>query len=141
LDYSLNQMKHMDAYIAIRASDNSSEMSDVPSENLVMANKILRPVTDYRVNNTKWVVLRYPNNSMAQLATTSLEKFEEFYFNVCNLDYEKMSKAMDPLVDLMNKTDKVKIIGQGTELEFSIKDIPAIKCDGKQNIPDGEVFT
>ncbi|MPW26188.1 aminopeptidase [Alkalibaculum sp. M08DMB] len=141
LDYGLNQMKHMDAFISIRASENTSEMSDVPTDKIVLNGKVLRPITDYRVNKTKWVVLRYPNNAMAQLATTSLEAFEDFYFNVCNLDYEKMSKAMNSLVDLMNKTDKVRILGQDTDLTFSIKDIPAIKCDGKMNIPDGEVYT
>ncbi|MFZ7133011.1 MAG: aminopeptidase [Eubacteriales bacterium] len=141
LEYELTQMKKMDAYIAIRASDNTSEMSDVPTDKVMMSGKILRPVTDYRVNKTKWVVLRYPNNAMAQLATTSLEAFEGFYFDVCNLDYAKMSKAMDPLEELMNKTDKVRILGKGTDLSFSIKDIPAVKCDGKMNIPDGEVYT
>ncbi|NTW71667.1 MAG: aminopeptidase [Eubacteriaceae bacterium] len=140
-DYELNQMQHMDVYIGIRASDNISETSDVPPEIMTLSSKVLRPVTDYRVNNTKWVVLRYPNNAMAQLASTSLEKFEDFYFNVCNLDYSKMSLAMDALVDLMNKTDQVRITGPGTDLTFSIEGIPAIKCDGKMNIPDGEVFT
>ncbi len=140
-EYEMAQMKGMDAYIAIRASDNTSEMSDVPSEKLNLYNKKLRPVLEERVNHTKWVVLRYPNNAMAQLANMSLEAFENFYFNVCNLDYEKMSKAMDSLVDLMEKTDKVKIVGLGTDLSFSIKDIPVRKCDGYRNIPDGEVYT
>ena len=71
----------------------------------------------------------------------SQEAFEAFYFDVCTLDYKKMSKAMDPLVDLMNRTDRVHIKGPGTDLRFSIKDIPAIKCDGLRNIPDGEVYT
>ena len=140
-DYLLAQMKGMDAYIAVRGGQNTSELSDVPQERLNIYNKGLRPVLDYRVNHTKWVVLRYPNYAMAQLANTSLEAFEEFFFNVCTLDYDKMSKAMDPLVDLMNKTDKVRITGPGTDLVFSIKDIPAIKCDGDKNIPDGEVYT
>lgn len=96
---------------------------------------------DYRVNETKWVVMRYPNPSMAQLANMSQEAFEDFYFNVCTLDYKKMSKAMDSLVDLMNRTDKVQIKGPGTDLTFSIKGIDAVKCDGKCNIPDGEVYT
>ncbi len=138
---NLAQMKGMDAYIAIRAGLNSSEFSDVPPEKLNMYNKLTRPTLDYRVNHTKWVVLRYPNHSMAQLAGTSLEAFEDFYFNVCTLDYNKMSKAMDALVALMNKTDKVHIVGPGTDLTFSIKGIPAIKCDGLRNIPDGEVYT
>ena len=140
-DLEMAQMKQMDAYIGIRASDNIAELSDVPQEQLQLHTAMNNDVLNERVNNTKWVVLRYPNNSMAQLANTSLEDFEDFYFNVCNLDYAKMSRAMDKLVDLMNRTDKVRITGEGTDLTFSIKDIPAIKCDGKCNIPDGEVYT
>ena len=71
----------------------------------------------------------------------STEAFEDFYFEVCNLDYGKMDKAMDSLVTLMNKTDKVRLTGPGTDLTFSIKDIPAIKCSGHLNIPDGEVYS
>ena len=126
-DYQLYQMKGMDAYIAVRAGDNTSELSDVPSDKLNMYYKLTSPTLDYRVNKTKWVVLRYPNPSMAQLANKSQEAFEDFYFDVCTLDYKKMSKAMDPLVDLMNRTDKVHIKGPGTDLKFSIKGIPAIK--------------
>ena len=117
------------------------ELSDVPSEKLNLYSRLTQPTLDYRVNETKWVVLRYPNYSMAQLAGSSLEKFEDFYFDVCTLDYKKMSKAMDPLVDLMNRTDKVRIEGPGTDLTFSIKGIGAVKCDGLRNIPDGEVYT
>jgi len=137
------QMEDMDCYIGVRGSENVSELGDVPSEKMELYNKFYStPVHhEVRVPKTKWVVLRYPNNSMAQLANTSLDAFEDFYFNVCNLDYGKMSKAMDGLVELMNKTDKVRIVGKGTDLTFSIKDIPAVKCDGYMNIPDGEVYT
>lgn len=135
-------MKQMDCYIGIRGGDNISEYADVPEENMNMYSRLLqRPVLDVRVPDTKWVVLRYPNASMAQLANMSTEAFADFYFQVCTLDYSKMSKAMDQLVELMNKTDKVRITGPGTDLTFSIKGIPAIKCAGQYNIPDGEVFT
>ena len=140
-EYEMYQMKGMDAYIAVRASDNTSELSDVPSDKLNLYSKMLRPVIDERVDHTKWVIMRYPNNSMAQLSNMSLEAFENFYYDVCTLDYAKMSEAMDPLVDLMNRTDKVRIVSPGTDLTFSIKGIPAIKCVGECNIPDGEVYT
>lgn len=140
-DYQLYQMKGMDAYIAIRAGANSSELADVPSDQLNLYYRLTQPTLDYRVNKTKWVILRYPNPSMAQLAGKSQEAFEDFFFDVCTLDYGKMSKAMDALVDRMNRTDKVHLVGPGTDLTFSIKDIPAIKCAGECNIPDGEVYT
>jgi aminopeptidase len=138
----LAEIKGVQAYIGIRAHENINELGDIPGEKMAFYMKnYSEVVTDWRVNHSKWVVLRYPNNSMAQLANTSFEAFETFYFNVCNLDYSKMSGAMDSLVDLMNKTDMVNIKGPGTDISFSMKDIPAIKCAGEQNIPDGEVFT
>ncbi|WP_066495822.1 aminopeptidase [Abyssisolibacter fermentans] len=140
-EMKLLKMKNMDVYIGIGGSDNINELSDVDSEKIELILKCDKPVRDCRVDNTKWVVLRYPNASMVQAANTSLESFEEFYFNVCIMDYEKMSKAMDNLVELMNRTDKVHIKGEGTDLTFSIKGIPVVKCDGQLNIPDGEVYT
>lgn len=142
-EWESQRMKQMDAYIGIRASENISELSAVSGEQMKKYQQHWqKPVhTELRVPNTKWCVMRYPNHSMAQLANMSTEAFEDFYFNVCNLDYAKMDTAMTPLVDLMNRTDKVKIIGTDTNLTFSIKNIPAIKCSGLRNIPDGEVYT
>ena len=138
---SLHQMKGMDGFIAIRAGDNTAELADVPAEQMALYSKTQRPTLDYRVNHTKWVVLRYPTPSMAQLAQTSQDAFEDFYFNVCNLDYGKMSRAMDALVAVMERTDRGRIVSPGTDLSFRIGCIPAIKCAGEKNIPDGEVYT
>ncbi|TWH47861.1 aminopeptidase [Sporomusa sp. KB1] len=137
------RMKEMNAYIAIRASFNIAEMADVSDTQLQSYQQNwVKPVhLDVRVPHTKWCILRWPNASMAQLSNSSTEAFEDFYFKVCNLDYAKMAKAMDPLLALMEKTDKVKITGPDTELTFSIKGIPAVKCSGLRNIPDGEVYT
>lgn len=141
--HALLQMKAMDCYIGIRGSNNISELSDVPDEKLRLFMKMFnhRVHSEQRVKKTKWVVLRYPNASMAQLANMSTEAFEDFYFNVCNVDYERMAKAMEPLAKRMEQADEVRIVGPGTDLTFSIKDIPVVKCAGENNIPDGEVFT
>ncbi|MGG3282667.1 aminopeptidase [Paenibacillus solani] len=142
-ELDLERMKQMDCYIGIRAGENVNDMADVPEENMKMFNALYsHPVhSEERVKRTKWVVLRYPNASMAQLANTSTEAFEDFYFDVCNLDYSKMDRAQDPLAELMRNTDKVRITGPGTDLSFSIKNIGAEKCSGQKNIPDGEVYT
>lgn len=142
-DFEAQRMSMMDAYIGIRSGDNVAELSDVPGTQMEKYQTLLfRPVhQEIRVAQTKWVVLRYPSPSMAQQANTSTEAFEDFYFNVCNLDYGKMSLAMDPLIELMNQTSRVRIVAPGTNLSFSIEGMPAIKCSGKRNIPDGEVFT
>ncbi|MGZ8901759.1 MAG: aminopeptidase [Limisphaerales bacterium] len=140
-DLEMFRMKRMQAYVAIRGSNNANENSDVPSERMALYTKTLRPVLNYRVNKTRWVVLRWPSPSMAQAANMSTEAFEDFYFNVCTMDYRKMAKAMNPLEKRMIKADKVQIKGPGTDLSFSIKGIGAKSCNGKLNIPDGEVFS
>ena len=141
--YDLQRMKDMDAYIGVRASTNTAELNGVSKEKMELYNKYYTlPVHfEERVKHTKWCILRYPNASMAQMSNMNTEEFEDFYFNVCTLDYDKMSKAMDPLVDLMNKTKNVHIKGDGTDLRFSIEGIPAEKYMGTFNIPDGEVAT
>jgi aminopeptidase len=141
-EFELVRMRAMDAYVAVRSGENITESSDVPEDQMkAYLKSFQRPIFDERINNTKWCVMRYPNASMAQLASMSTEGFEDFYFQVCNLDYSKMSDAMNGLVDLMNKTDRVRLVSPGTDINFSIKDIPAIKCAGLRNIPDGEVYT
>lgn len=139
--HELTRMKKMNAYIAVRGSNNITELSDVPPEKMKLIGRKMRRVQDQRVKKTKWVVLRWPTPSMAQLAGMSTEAFEDFYFDVCTLDYRKLLPGMKALKRLMEKTDRVQIKGPGTDLRFSIKGIPAVICGGDRNIPDGEVFT
>ncbi len=142
-DWESARMREMQAYIGIRASENISEMSDVPAEQMKQYQQYwFKPVhSEIRVKKTKWCVLRWPNSAMAQLAGMSSEAFEDFYYRVCNLDYAKMDRAMEPLVSLMVKTDRVRIVGPDTDLSFSIQNIPVVKCSGHRNIPDGEIYT
>jgi len=139
--HELARMKKMNAYIAVRGSNNITELSDVPPEKMKLIGRKMRPVQDQRVKKTKWVVLRWPTPSMAQLAGMSTEAFEDFYFDVCTLDYRKLQPGMKALRRLMERTDRVQIKGPGTDLRFSIKGIPAVICGGDRNIPDGEVFS
>src|SRR5438093_2458624 len=139
--HELARMKKMDAYIAVRGSNNITELSDVPPDRMKLIGRKMRPVQDQRVKKTKWVVLRWPTPSMAQLAGMSTEAFEDFFLDVCTLDYRKLQPGMKALKQLMEKTDRVRIIGPGTNLRFSVKGIPAVICGGDRNIPDGEVFT
>lgn len=140
-ELSLNEMKQMDAFVAIRGGNNAFYSSDVPQEQKIMIDKAMRPVQDWRVKKTKWVILRWPTDGFAQQAKMSTDEFEDFFFRVCTMDYAKMGNGMSALKERMEKTDKVHITGNGTDLQFSIKKIPAIPCGGHHNIPDGEVFT
>lgn len=142
-ELELARMEKMTAYLGLRGSFNITELGDVPAEHMAAYEEnLLKPVhIDRRVNHTRWCVLRWPTASMAQQAGMSTEAFEDFYFHVCLADYAAMERAAKPLQELMNKTDRVRILGKDTDLRFSIKGIGAIPCTGTCNIPDGECFT
>jgi aminopeptidase len=116
----LAQMQEVQAYIGIRGTPNVSELADVPGDRMDLYLKhVVKPVhLEYRVEKTRWVVLRYPNPSMAQLAGMSTRAFEDFFYQVCTLDYHRMAEAMEPLKQRMERTDQVRIKGPGHRPAF-----------------------
>ncbi len=142
-DFERGRMEKMEAYVGVRGAANASQLADVPADRMDLYQKHWWHTvhSEVRVPKTKWVVLRYPTDSFAQSANMSTAAFEDFYFDVCTADYAAMGEAQKPLVARMEAADRVRIVAPGTELEFSIKGIPVIPCNGERNIPDGEVFT
>ena len=142
-EFEAYRMANVQVYIGIRGNLNSAEMSDVPAEAMHRYERLwMLPVHyDLRIQRTKWIVLLLPHASLAQQAQMSTEAFEDYYFDVCTLDYSRMKRAMEPLQSLMEETNDVHIVGEDTDFRFSIKDIPVIPCAGEKNIPDGECFT
>lgn len=136
-------MEDADCYVAVRGYDDAFALSDVSAKSMDRFGKIFQEQVHMRTRlpKTRWCVLRWPNTSMAAMSRMSLKQFEDFYFDACLLDYRKMGKAMLPLKELMDKTENVHIKGNDTDLTFSLKGIKAIVCDGKMNIPDGEVYS
>ncbi len=137
------RMDEMDAYVGVRGAANSSQFADVPVEQMDLYQRHWwHPVhSEVRVPKTRWVVLRYPTDSMAQAADMSSDAFEDFFFTVCTADYAQMARDQQPLVARMKATDRVRLVGPGTDLEFSILGMPVRPCHGQHNIPDGECFT
>jgi aminopeptidase len=142
-DLEMHAMERVQAYVRIGASGNASELADVAPERMALYTRhVVEPVHyGQRVNHTKWVVLRYPTASMAQMANMSTAAFEDFFFRVCLIDYARLAAAMVPLAERMRKTDQVRLKGPGTDLRFSIRDIGVVPCEGRRNLPDGECFT
>ena len=142
-DYELRRMEGVQAYLGLRGSRNVNELADVPADKLDLYNThYMKPVHfERRIKRTRWCVLRLPGPAMAQQAGMSTEAFEDFYFDVCNIDYPRLARALRPLVERMERAREVRITGPDTDLSFSIAGIPVVPCAGQMNIPDGEVFT
>jgi aminopeptidase len=141
--FACAQFEHMDCSMHFTGAHNDSEMSDVPAATQAMLSRLYGKPLDVvmRKKKTRWVVVQWPTAEAAQKAQMSTEAFEDFFFDVCCVDYDRMDRDMQPLKQLMEKTDRVHIKGPGTDLSLSIKGQTAIVCAGQFNIPDGEIFT
>ncbi len=136
-------IKQMDAFVGVRASLNIYENADVDKEaNQHYLEQFAKPVhLEERVNNTNWTVLRYPSEAFAMNAKMPTERFRQFYYDACLLDYSKLREAMKPLHERLKNTDEVHLKGESTDIRFSVKDQSWVPCFGKRNIPDGELFS
>ena len=131
-----------DCVVLIGGANNIYEYAQVSADQKTKYDKIYTQQIHFDIRIKKrWVLLRYPTPSFAQLSNMGTKEFEKYFFDVCGLDYSKMDKASQKLKEYMERTDKVKIVAPGTNLEFSIKGLPAIICSGQCNLPDGEVYT
>lgn len=139
--HKLDLMKKVDVYIALSAADNSMVMAQADQTKMIAYSKVIRPIIDWRVKNTRWVITRFPTHGAAQEAKMSLDEYEDYLYSACCIDWHAESRKQEKLKKLMDKADRVKIKASDTDLTFSIKGLPGIKCDGRFNIPDGEVFT
>lgn len=140
-EIEVERLAKMDGYINLRSPVNTSEFSDIPGEKMELYAKTYGKFQSEAIGKKKWMTTNFPNSSLAQEARMSTEAFEDFYFDICTVDYKKLSAAMNPLKEYMEKTKVVEIKGPQTDLSFSIENMGVIKGDGTDNIPDGELYT
>ncbi len=135
------EIDNYDAFINIRYNINDYEIKNVNTNTLRMIGENLKEINDIRINNRKWVLLNYPSKLDAFKSKMKICEYFNYAFDVMIIDYKQMNIDILPLKGLMEKTDKVRITAQDTNLTFSIKNMPIIPCIGERNIPDGEIFT
>lgn len=138
----LSEMKKIDCYIRIGSSTNTRGLTGVDPRLISERIRVLKPLLDWRVEKTHWVVTRFPTHAQAQEADMSLSEYEDFVFKAINrVDWKEKFKEQERLKKLIDATGKVHILGPATDLRLSIKGRKAQNASGIHNMPDGEVFT
>ena len=115
--WEMHRIGDVDASIFILAGGNASEMADILPGTLEASRLAAEPLVELYLKK-RWVLLRHPTPAAAQAAGMSTEAFEDFCLAVSTLDYAHMDQAMDPLVELMGRTDRVRILAPGTDSEL-----------------------
>lgn len=135
------EVDEFDCFIRICYTENEYEDKNVPTTVRKELGSKSEKIDDIRINQRRWVLLNYPSLVDAYKAGMKYDEFYNYSLSVMNVDYKSLDEKIKPLKELMERTDKVRIVGPNTDLTFSIKGLPAIPCCGKANIPDGELYT
>lgn len=135
------EVDNFDCFIRICYTENEYEDKNVDTSIRKELGAKSREVDNIRTNERRWVLLNYPSLVDAYKSKMKYDEFYNFSMDVMNVDYESLNEKIKPLKDLMEKTDKVRILAPDTDITFSIKGMNAVPCCGTANIPDGELYT
>mgnify|MGYP001558382836 CR=1 FL=1 len=139
---AMDIIKKVDCWIGVRGSLNTRGLSSVNPKAISEVVKAHRPITDWRVGKTRWVVTEFPSESQAQESDMSLSDYEDFVFTaITRIEWKKKRREQERLRKFLDKTKTVRIVGEGTDLTLDITGRKAINAGGENNMPDGEVFT
>lgn len=139
---SMNEMKHTDVWIGISAPQNTRDLTNIDPKKLTIRSQTVQPISDWRVEHTRWVITAYPTPALAQEADMSLFEFEDFLWgSIVGVEWGKLAKQQKKLVKLLNQGKKIRICAQDTNLTLSIAGRTTVSGNGRENMPDGEVFT
>jgi aminopeptidase len=130
-----------DAWIRIGAPENTREGADLSTEHHNAIMTAAHPLISRRLAaKIPWVTCRYPTPALAQEAGMSLREFEDFLFGCVLLDWDAEGEKMQRIKERFDQADEVRIVGDGTDLRFSIAGRDGWVDDGHFNMPGGEVF-
>jgi aminopeptidase len=140
-EHALALVEETDAYIAVRATPNATETSDVAPETNAAYSKASKPILEERLS-TKWCLTQYPASGNAQLAGMSTAGYENFVWDAVLKDWDAVREHQQQLVDILADASEVRIrAGDTTDISMRIDDNPALNDYGEHNMPGGEVFT
>lgn len=135
-------VKKTDVYFAIGAPQNTRFLSSVPPQRMSIRSRARRPILNWRVEKSRWVVCYFPTPAMAQEADMSLPEFEDFvHASILDVDWKEKKREQEKLVRRFNKGKEIRIRGEDTDLTLRVDGRKFINGFGDANMPDGEIFT
>ncbi len=141
LPIDLDEYKASQCLIRISAPANLAETANVEPEKQSARRRAMKPASDWVMGgNVRWCGCNFPCHALAQKAEMSLSEYEDFVYGATNVDWAALSREQEEIKRLFDGGREVRLIGEGTDLTFSIEGRPGVNCDGHYNMPDGEVF-
>jgi len=134
-------IENADCFIAILAPDNTRDASDIPPERMGMLQTASRKYAEpFFRDEKKWVGCQWPTAALAQDAGMTLEQFEDFLYGAVLIDWPALEREMERIAERFDGAQEVRIVGQDTDLTFSLAGRKGKVSAAGANMPSGEVF-
>ena len=142
-----------DVFLTIWGSANTRIFANIAPTRMKLSSRGKRPLLDLfferlSKGEARWCGTLFPTRAVAQEANMSLFEFEEFTYKACYLHeknpiarWQEIDRKQEKICHYLNQKGRLRIISRDTDLAVSIKERKWINCSGKENFPDGEVFT
>jgi aminopeptidase len=147
------EYEKMDAFLHIWGTTNTKFLSGVNPKRIQLNSKAMEPLRNQFFRRAaegtlRWTGTQFPTEAHAQDAEMSLADYEDFVYRAGHVFeddpvayWQGVEKEQQRLVDILNQTDKINLRAEDTDLTVRVKDRKWINCCGKENFPDGEIFT
>lgn len=136
-------VKNSHKYIGIDTESNTRELTSCYPDKIASRSKIMYPIREHIINSKPLmhrVTVGFPCQALAQEAEMSLNEYENFVFNACLQDWNKLGKFMDKILRKFKKDSEVWIVGNGVDLKMKVHGEKAVADKGEENMPGGEIF-
>jgi aminopeptidase len=143
----------IDALVSVWGTENTRYLSGVNPKRQALKRKAQGPIVKKMFKriadrSLSWVGTQFPTLADAQEAGMSLADYEDFVYGAGHVDkgdpvkhWKKVAKEQGRLVRILNRTDRLHVEAEGTDLKMRVKGRQWINCAGTENFPDGEIFT
>jgi aminopeptidase len=142
-----------DVRIVLEADTNTRALTNVDPARLARVGKARQPLRDRYLERAaagelRWTITVYPTNAAAQDAAKSLADYEDFVYRAGRLDaddpvaeWKSFGDELGRLADWLGGKRELRVVAEGTDLTIGVGGRAWIPCGGRENFPDGEVFT
>jgi len=144
-DFERALFERADAVLSLGGGRNSAATADVPEATQSAYDRARRGIRAARLD-TDWVKTLHPTHSLAQRAGMAYEEYQEFLYRAVLRDWESLAAEQERLKELLEDSQEVRIVAEGTDLtldiggRFAVNSCASVAYDS-HNLPSGEVFT
>jgi aminopeptidase len=134
-------MDNIDCFMLILAPENTRDGADIPPERVALLQAAGRKHAEPFFRDEKpWVGCQYPTPALAQDAGMTLEQFTEFLYGAVLIDWPALEREMEKIAERFDGAKEVRIVGEDTDLRFSLDGRNGKVSGAGANMPSGEVF-